>query len=233
MVAPGRRLPLQRAGSTSRSASRRNRPHFIGQIAIVDSSTLLRRTPAGDAEAAVPANGLSLTQRRILTLLEKPNRLADLSVGTALDPNRLQRDAARLAQAGFIACDASAIADGAVAANAGNVASVKLPLVRPLPAATMVLLAVAIVWAGLRFIAPPAAPDRNPAAAPPAPAVSASATAPVPTPDPKVIATRVLRSDPRGTAAQTKPATDPATAAAPAATTESRTDTFAPAKQKD
>src|SRR6476660_678807 len=36
----------------------------------VHSSTIRRRTPAGEAELAAPAQGLSLTQRRFLTLLD-------------------------------------------------------------------------------------------------------------------------------------------------------------------
>ena len=64
----------------------------------MDSSKVLRRTPAGDSEVAVPASGLSITQRRILTLLDTPARLDDLAVGQALDPERLCREALRLAR---------------------------------------------------------------------------------------------------------------------------------------
>ena len=82
----------------------------------MDSSALLRRTPAGDSEVAIPANGLSLTQRRILTLLDTPVRLSDLPVGPAVDPVRLEREALRLAQAGLVAWGAGATSP--VAANA-------------------------------------------------------------------------------------------------------------------
>ena len=103
----------------SRSAGRRNHPSFLSPVTHVDSSTLLCRTPTGDSEVAVPASGLSITQRRILTLLDTPARLGELPLGPSIDAERLCREAHRLAQAGLIA-SAAVVADPADAANAAT-----------------------------------------------------------------------------------------------------------------
>ena len=159
----------------------------------MDSSTLLRRTPAGDDEIARPANGLSITQRRILTLLDAPGRLGELPLGSGIDGERVQREAARLARAGLIVFETQSSAHDAVAANAADLRRTRMRLTRPLAALALVAIVPTIVWAGWPFSAPPAADvTRASTAAKP---VKMNAA---PTPEePAVFATRVLRSDPR------------------------------------
>lgn len=199
----------------------------------MDSSTLLRRTAAGDAEVAVPANGLSLTQRRILTLLETPNRLADLPVGPTLDADRLQREALRLAQAGLVAIDTPAVANAADAAGAANDAGrFTLARARVLKMALLSIAFVPLAIAGWRFAPAPAPDPGSHARAVTKPAVSPAA-APVPTPDPPVIATRVLRSEPRTTTTPPKAPTEATGAIAPASNAESRAETGTHAVKRD
>jgi len=164
-------------------------------MTIVDSTTLLRRTPAGDAEAAVPAGGLSITQRRLLTLLATPRTLGELPLAPGLDAARLRRAAVRLAQAGFISCEATATAEIAHAANAAVAGE---PPVRGFAhKASAVALAIAVgvlVWGGWRLSAAPHADGKSAAlTAKPRTANAPSAALP----EPAVIATRVLRGDPQ------------------------------------
>lgn len=187
----------------------------------MDSSKVLRRTPAGDSEVAVPASGLSITQRRILTLLDTPARLDDLAVGQALDPERLCREALRLARAGLIAYDVPVTADAAPLKEAAT--GVRLGEPRPALRAALALSAIAagaLVWTGWQYAAQrgpsagshiertakPAAPDR---------------VAPVASPEAVAIATRVLRGEipeqSRDALRETRapPAAKPAAAAIP------------------
>ena len=176
----------------------------------MDSSTLLRRTPAGDDEIARPANGLSITQRRILTLLDAPGRLGELPLGSGIDGERVQREATRLARAGLIVCE---IRGNANAANAAEIRRPGSALARPLGAIAMVAIAGFVVWVGWQFSAPPAAADKARAAT----AAKPVRINPTPTPaEPAVFATRVLRSDPR---AQATPPKAPAESA-PASPTQ-------------
>ena len=169
---------------------------FLGPMTIVDSTTLLRRTSMGDAEAAVPARGLSMTQRRILTLLQAPRRLGDLPLAPGVDAQRLRREALRLAQAGFITCEATAVAEIAHAANAPiAVTRTGHSITWKLSTVLVAVAAVLLVWGGWRFSAAPAADATAPAVA-----VKPAATGTVPAtpaPEPSVIATRVLRGDPQ------------------------------------
>jgi hypothetical protein len=162
----------------------------------VDSSTLLRRTPAGDSEVAAPANGLSVTQRRILALLEHPVRLGDLHVGRSLDAQRLAHEAARLRKAGLIACETTRDTTGITAANAATIHPPGRPLARPLPLAVVFLAASLVVWAGWQYNSAPTAPSesRRHAGAAPAPGAPNPQGADVPR-EPPVIATRVLKGD--------------------------------------
>jgi hypothetical protein len=170
-------------------------------MTIVDSTTLLRRTPAGDAEVAVPASGLSITQRRVLTLLATPRTLGELPLAPGLDAARLRREAVRLAQAGLISCEATATAEIARAANAAVAGA---PPVRGFAhKASAVALTIAVgvlVWGGWRLSAAPHA-ERKP------PAITAKlGTRDAPSaalPEPPVIATRVLRGDPQERAKDT------------------------------
>lgn len=56
------------------------------------------RTTAGDREIAVPSLGLSLTQRRLLTLLDHPTPPASLAERSGLPPEKFTRDLGRLAR---------------------------------------------------------------------------------------------------------------------------------------
>jgi len=63
-----------------------------------DSSTLCARTSAGEAELATPRQGLSLGQRRVLTLLQSPVAVDELAQQHRLEPEKLARDLTRLAE---------------------------------------------------------------------------------------------------------------------------------------
>ena len=151
----------------------------------------VRRTRAGDAELATPSRGLSLAQRRILTLLDTPATLAGLGQRHALDPGRVERDAARLRLAGLI----EDVAPATVAVDAATPVRLGAPLVRRLPLALLPIVAGGLAWAAWQHLAPSAGTDspRTRRAAPVATTqgkVNASAaTEPVP------IATRVLRGN--------------------------------------
>jgi hypothetical protein len=160
----------------------------------VDASKPFRRTPAGDAEVQAPAKGLSVTQRRILTLLDTPGRLRDLPLGPMVNTARLTRDATRLTQAGLVTYEVSDAA--LVAANAASLASARRsPLGRPLPVMLIACAACALVWVGWRFSASPSASSDARTRAGVA-ANTATPAAPLSTQEPPVIATRVLRGDP-------------------------------------
>ncbi len=63
-----------------------------------DSSAHYARTPAGEAELALPSKGLSLGQRRVLTWLENPTAADELAQKHHLEPGKLARDLTRLAE---------------------------------------------------------------------------------------------------------------------------------------
>jgi hypothetical protein len=62
-----------------------------------DSSKLCARTTAGEAELAMPSQGLSLGQRRVLTLLQNPVAVDELARQHRLEPENLARDLTHLA----------------------------------------------------------------------------------------------------------------------------------------
>jgi len=163
---------------------------------------LLRRTPAGDDEIARPANGLSITQRRILTLLDAPGRLGELPLGSGIDGERAKREAARLARAGLIVCEIGGNANAAIAANAAEIRRPASALARALGVIAMVAIVGAVVWVGWRFSAPPAGADGARAATAAKPVQMNATPAPA---EPAVFATRVLRSDPRAPATLPRP----------------------------
>ena len=68
----------------------------------LDPSTLIARTAAGDAELAAPRHGLAIAQRRLLTILDHPVPLDELSARPGVQPDRLERDLGRLAEAGLV-----------------------------------------------------------------------------------------------------------------------------------
>ena len=152
----------------------------------------VRRTPAGDAELATPSYGLSLAQRRFLTLLDTAASVADVARRHALDPVRVDRDAARLRLAGLI----EDVAPAPVAAAAS--APVRLgspPLARRVLLALLPIAAGVLAWAAWQHLAPTGGLDstrvRRPATVPVATEGKISAPAPA---EPVPIATRVLRS---------------------------------------
>jgi len=152
----------------------------------------VRRTPAGNAELATPSHGLSLAQRRFLTLLDPPASVAEVARRHALDPVRLDRDAARLRLAGLIEDVAPAPVAAAVSAP------VRLgspPLARRLLLALVPVAAGVLAWAAWQHLAPAAGTDstrvRRTATVPVATNGKISAPAPA---EPVPIATRVLRS---------------------------------------
>jgi len=180
---------------------------------------LLRRTPAGDDEIARPANGLSITQRRILTLLDAPGRLGELPLGSGIDGERAQRDAARLARACLIVCEMRGSANAAVAANASEIRRPGRALARAFGAIAMVAIVGAVVWVGWQFSAAPAAADGARAAIVAKPVRMNATPAPA---EPAVFATRVLRSDPRAPATLPRPPVE--NAPAPPTQAASRTE---------
>jgi len=63
-----------------------------------DSETICARTAAGEAELAKPSQGLSLSQRRVLSLLQDPSAVEELAQRHHLDPDKLARDLTRLSE---------------------------------------------------------------------------------------------------------------------------------------
>jgi len=75
----------------------------------LDSSTLCARTSAGEAELATARQGLSLGQRRVLTLVQSPVAVDELAQEHRLDPDKLARDLTRLAELHLIVLQGPAI----------------------------------------------------------------------------------------------------------------------------
>jgi periplasmic protein TonB len=71
---------------------------FLKKTMAFDSSTLCARTTAGEAELATPRQGLSLGQRRVLTLLQSPAAVDEVAQKHGLEPDKLARDLTRLAE---------------------------------------------------------------------------------------------------------------------------------------
>jgi len=161
----------------------------------VDASTLLRRTTAGDAELAVPANGLSLTQRRVLTLLDTPIRLRDLAAGQALGDERLARELSRLVRLGLVEATAEADANADAAIGAVPVRLGAPRFARKAPVVAMAAVAGALVWWGWQSTAP-SAPSAQVPQAPRASSVAQARPGSDTDAEPATIATRVLRNEP-------------------------------------
>lgn len=144
----------------------------------------------------MPASGLSVTQRRILTLLDNPVRLGDLQVGRSLNTGRLAHEAVRLQHAGLIVCEATRDTSGVAVANAATLQAPTRPLARPLPMAVVLIAALVVVWAGWRHHASvtPASDSRRHAGAAQTPSVPMT-QAPDASNEPPVIATRVLKGE--------------------------------------
>lgn len=162
----------------------------------MQSSTVVTRTEAGRAELAVPAHGLSLAQRRFLTLLDTSRTVDELAQRHRAEAAKLDRDLSRLAELGLVVCD---IATPANDAEAAPPAAVRLGAApgRRLPW-MLLLLAVAggLAFAGWHHwrASDSATAGRNahaPASRKATPDVQAAPAA-----DPAPIATRVLKGDP-------------------------------------
>ncbi len=145
----------------------------------LDPGTICARTNAGEIEMHEAKSGLTLPQRRALSLLSAPQVFAELAAENHLEPVRLGRDLARLAQIGLIVLlvpparggrnDPAAIGSAEPSRSTAAVASVpKRPAVVPIAIAGALVLAIAIVWLGLRSgPAPAATPSVAPKAAMP------------------------------------------------------------------
>jgi len=68
----------------------------------IDPATICARTGAGETELAQARNGLTLPQRKALSLLAAPRVYAEFAAENSLDPGRLGRDFSRLAELGLI-----------------------------------------------------------------------------------------------------------------------------------
>jgi protein TonB len=84
------------------------------------ASTVVTRTAAGNAELANPAHGLSLAQRRFLTLLDTACSVEELAGRQRGDPSKVERDLARLASLGLVACATPAANDDEAPAVAND-----------------------------------------------------------------------------------------------------------------
>ena len=163
-------------------------------------STVVRRTDAGSAELATPAHGLSLAQRRFLTLLGTARSLDELAQRHPSEADRLERDLARLSTLGLVACEAPAPANEATAVGAANEPMQTPRAIRlgaPRTAKRLALVGIAIVgvtaaWVGWQQRTPAVPADAAPRVA----HDPSSSTKPDPAAiDPQPIATRVLRGD--------------------------------------
>lgn len=68
----------------------------------IDPATICARTSAGETELAQPRSGLTLPQRKALSLLAAPRAYSEFAAENHLDPDRLARDFMRLAELGLI-----------------------------------------------------------------------------------------------------------------------------------
>ena len=79
-------------------------PNTLGSrvVSMFDPSTICARTAAGESELALARQGLSVVQRRLLSLLNSPSVLSELIDEHRLDPARVERDLVRLRDTGLI-----------------------------------------------------------------------------------------------------------------------------------
>lgn len=166
-------------------------------------STVVRRTDAGSAELATPAHGLSLAQRRFLTLLDSACSVDEIAQRHRCEADKLGRDLARLATLGLVACEEPAPANDPIAADAANDPMPQTPAVRlgaPRAAKRVALLGVPLVVAALVWLGWQQLSTSDDGAGTPTLAKAKNGTstkAPdAAVVDPQPIATRVLRGDP-------------------------------------
>jgi hypothetical protein len=79
-------------------------PHWRAPVTPMqlDPTTICLRSFAGDDEARKATHGLSIAQRRILVLLDRPRALATFAALHHLEPRRFERDLLRLAELGLV-----------------------------------------------------------------------------------------------------------------------------------
>jgi len=70
---------------------------------VYEPDTVWGRTIAGDGEVSAPRSGLSLTQRRLLNLLEQPRTFTALASRNPLPAPKLEHELVRLAQLQLVA----------------------------------------------------------------------------------------------------------------------------------
>jgi TonB family protein len=182
------------------------------------ASTVVTRTAAGSAELAAPTHGLSLAQRRFLTLLDTTCSVEELASRQRADPAKVERDLARLASLGLVMCEAPAANDdeAVIAANDDDVAAARAqPPAGERPASFVaVRLGAPGTSSRLPFVLVPLAAVAalvawyvlsSPRAPVPAPAVASSPSTQAPLQDApataEAIATKVLVGDPTPTRA--------------------------------
>jgi hypothetical protein len=68
-----------------------------------EPNTVWGRTVTGDGEVVAPSSGLSLSQRRLLTLLGTPRTFTALAARNRLPPPKLERELVHLAQLQLVA----------------------------------------------------------------------------------------------------------------------------------
>ncbi len=156
-----------------------------------DPSTLCARTTAGEAELATATQGLTLGQRRVLTLLESPAAVEELAEKFHLEPEKLARDLTRLAELKLVRLQGPGIETPAPdVKRATPSTSTMAPVVigpgsrrspvLPLAAGAVAILLGVGVWLGTRTHPNPPSPTAaQPVAATPAAPAGTGAAAPV------------------------------------------------------
>ncbi|HEY5308982.1 MAG TPA: hypothetical protein VIK97_10770, partial [Casimicrobiaceae bacterium] len=132
----------------------------------LDPATLCARTAAGEAEIAVATNGLSLSQRRVLSLLEDPAAFDELADRHRMEPVKLSRDLTRLAELRLIVLQEPSLPSPAVPANA--------TLVGRQPITDTVALTAPADFASPDAAVPASAPGPSPSPSPTTIAAAAS-----------------------------------------------------------
>ena len=73
-----------------------------GDMATISLQAIYLRTQSGDFELSEPRIGLSVTQRKLLSLLDGSTSLGLITHGSKLEIHRVERDAARLLDLGLV-----------------------------------------------------------------------------------------------------------------------------------
>jgi protein TonB len=98
----------------------------------IDPATICARTGAGETELAQAKSGLTLPQRKALSLLAAPRAYAEFAAENHLDTVRLGRDLARLAELGLITLQLGTVSIVPPARSRPDAAAVRAaPAARP------------------------------------------------------------------------------------------------------